>query len=470
MAVTLKQFMSQLGESGIFSAADAVAFQETQAAASETAEDLAKLLVKHKKLTKFQAQMIYQGKGNRLLLGDYVILGEIGAGGMGQVYLAEHRRMERQVALKTLPTATIEDEQAIQRFHREVKAAAKLSHPNIVTTHDAGEAKGIHYIAMEHVQGVDLAELVKKQGALTVEVAANYILQAAKGLEFAHKKGVVHRDIKPANMLLDNEGTIKILDMGLARIDNEENPATQLTQDGSVMGTVDYMAPEQAQDTHTADARSDIYSLGCTLHFLLTGNSVYSGNTLVIRIMAHRDKPIPSLTAKHDHIPAGLDALFQKMVAKESTDRYQSMAEVISALESCGVLQQASSPSTVSSEPSDVALAEFLQVQKAESTPTVLLTEKKPLLDTHKETLVSGFLDNTLIGGILKTQKKSLRSLGKRMWVTTGVVLAGILLLGSIFLLKGTQDGIAVLEIDHPELAGATDVQKKITVDTGEGP
>jgi len=476
MAITLKEFVSQLDESGVISAVDIATFQKSQSPAAESAEDLGKLLVKHKKVTKLQAQLVYQGKGKQLLLGNYLILDKIGAGGMGDVYLAEHRRMERRVALKTLPAAMTKDTQSIQRFHREVKAAAKLTHPNIVTAHDADEANGVHYFVMEYVEGIDLSAVVKKQGVLKVDVAVDYILQAAKGLEYAHEEGVIHRDIKPANLLLDKKGTIKILDMGLARIEDEahEIPATQLTQDGSVMGTVDYMAPEQAKDTHTADARSDIYSLGCSLYYLLTGESVYRGSTMVNRIMAHQNDPIPSLTGKHILISQDVDAVFQKMVAKKPEDRFQSMSEVIDAIENC---IQMKSSSTVSEEPSDPELQKFLQSQKVASSPTIVMSAdamaaEKPLTDTQNESLTSGFLNHTLGGTSYQPLAKRKQSIGKRGWILMGAVLAPLILLAGIVLKVDTMEGTIILEIDQPELAGAVvsvDDQQKITIKTGEG-
>ena len=365
------------------------------------------------------------------------------------------------------------DTQSIQRFHREVKAAAKLTHPNIVAAYDADEAKGVHYFVMEYVEGIDLSAVVKKQGVLKVDVAVDYIQQAATGLEYAHEEGIIHRDIKPANLLLDKKGTIKILDMGLARIEDEahEIPATQLTQDGSVMGTVDYMAPEQAKDTHTADARSDIYSLGCSLYYLLTGESVYSGSTMVNRIMAHQNDPIPSLTGKHILISQDVDAVFQKMIAKKPEDRFQSMSEVISAIKACGVLESGSASSTISSEPSDVALAEFLQNQKMASSPTISMSAEKPLNDIQ-ETPTSDFLNNTLGGTTFKPLQKRMQSIGKRGWIVVGTVLASLILMAGIILKVDTAAGTIILEIDQPELAGAVvsvDDQKKITIKTGEG-
>ena len=185
----------------------------------------------------------------------------------------------------------------LARFQREAKAAAKLNHPNIVTAYDADQANGVHFLVMEYVDGKDLSVLVKKNGPLPVGKAVNYILQAARGLEFAHKHGVIHRDIKPANLLLNAEGTVKILDMGLARVESTGTAATQaeLTGTGAVMGTVDYMAPEQGVSTHSADARADIYSLGCTLHYLLIGRAAYDGENVSAKLVAHHTHPIPNL-------------------------------------------------------------------------------------------------------------------------------------------------------------------------------
>lgn len=343
--MTLSQFLTLLDESGIITAEEAIAFQKSQGAACNSALELAKILVEHGKLTEFQIKMILQCKGDRLFLGDYVILQQIGAGGMGKVYLAEHCRMKRQVALKSLPLRMVPDEQAIGRFHREVQAAAKLTHPNIVTAYDAGEDKEIHYFVMEYVEGINLSEYVKEEGVLPVEVAVDYITQVAKGLGFAHSKNIVHRDIKPANLLLDNNGVVKILDMGLARVDSEgtdDVSCTMLTESGNVMGTADYMAPEQAKNTHTADTRADIYSLGCSLYFLLTGKVMYQADSFINKVVAHLEEPIPSLIEACPEASKELDSLFQKMVSKFPEGRYQTIEELLTALEALPIGQEGS--------------------------------------------------------------------------------------------------------------------------------
>ena len=253
------------------------------------------------KLTKYQAQAVYQGKTKGLVFGEYVVLDKLGEGGMGVVLKAQHRRMKRLVAIKVLSSAAMKQPGAVERFHREVEAAAKLSHPNIVTAYDAGEHQGMHYLVMEYVEGKDLAAIVKERGPLAVREAVECILQAARGLQYAHEQGIVHRDIKPGNLLLDKKGTVKILDMGLARIAGAEaalGGPERLTASGQVMGTCDYMAPEQAMDTPRGRRIGPTSipwaarSTGC-----LTGQPPYRGETLMQILLAHREAPIPSLCA-----------------------------------------------------------------------------------------------------------------------------------------------------------------------------
>ena len=336
MALDLPTVVKQLAESGIIAPGKLENFIPPKAD-PKTPEELVQALVKSENLTAFQGQQVKGGKAKALILGEYTILDKIGAGGMGQVFKAQHRKMKRLVAIKMLPPAVTKDAAAVARFQREVEAAAKLRHPNIVAADDAGYANGVHFLVMEYVDGKDLSALVKKNGPFPVNKAVNYILQAARGLEFAHSEGVVHRDIKPANLLLDKKEVVKILDMGLARIEQADGGVqSELTGTGTIMGTVDYMSPEQALNTKDADHRADIYSLGMSLYYLLAGKAAYSGDTAMEKLMAHQNQPIPSLQDVQTTVPKQLEAVFKKMVAKRIEDRYQSMSEVVEALEGLG--------------------------------------------------------------------------------------------------------------------------------------
>ena len=341
MPLTVEQFTERLTSSGIMSAdelRDWIAAVPVEKQPSD-GDSFADELVRQSKLTKFQAEQIIAGKGASLTLGNYVLLDMLGQGGMGLVYRAWHRRMERVVALKVIAGMVTADSSALQRFQREVVAAAKLNHSNIVTSYDSDEFKGTCFLVMEYVDGHNLSTLVKTKGPLPVESATLCVLQAARGLAFAHAHGVIHRDIKPSNLLLDHEGTVKVLDMGLARIDatglNRVVGDKELTTSGTVMGSIDYMSPEQAVDSRQADAKSDQYSLGCTLYFLLNGRSLYQGETEMLRLLAHREQPTPPLEAEQSEVPRSLARVFARMVAKRPEQRFPNMTEVIAALEAC---------------------------------------------------------------------------------------------------------------------------------------
>ena len=270
------------------------------------------------------------------VMGDYQVVGKIGHGGMGTVYKAVHRIMKRTVALKVIHRDVASDPARRKRFQREVEAAARLSHPNIVTAHDAGEHDGSLYLICEYIDGCDLGHLINSRGPLPFAQAVDCIRQAARGLAYAHQQGVFHRDIKPANLLLAHDGVVKILDMGLARMTAATDTTasrSDLTMEGAVFGTVDYMAPEQARNSKSADQRSDLYSLGCTLFTLLSGQRMYRGDSALEIILAHCEQPAPEISEAAPGIPLGVNEVFQRMVAKEPAGRFQTADELLAALE-----------------------------------------------------------------------------------------------------------------------------------------
>ncbi|HET6883532.1 MAG TPA: protein kinase [Pirellulales bacterium] len=346
-----RQFIDGLAEQSIVDMDELIGLRRgltsEQLAAPPAA--LARELIRQHKLTRYQAIEVFQRRGRTLVFGEYVVLDKLGEGGMGQVFKAEHRRMKRIVALKVLPPHSTNSKSLVDRFYKEVELAARLIHPNIVTAYDAGESRGLHFLAMEYVDGLDLSSHVKANGPLGIEQAMNCILQAARGLQYAHEQGIVHRDVKPSNLIASSRGVVKILDMGLARVEHSlaapvHAGAAELTDSGQVLGTVDYMAPEQSYDSRLADQRSDIYSLGCTLYRVLTGATPYGGETLMQKLLAHREQPIPSLRTARPETPPALEALYRRMVAKSPDERPQSMREIVVALE--GLLAGASEESS----------------------------------------------------------------------------------------------------------------------------
>lgn len=319
-------------ESGVLSEA---VFASLVASTSGDSAAISRALIEQGQLTKFQVDALFTGHAASLRVGNYDILDRLGAGGMGTVFKARHRRMKRIVALKVLAANLSQNPLFVKRFQREVEAIAALGHPNVVMAYDADEAESGHFLVMEFVNGSDLAACVEREGPFPIDKAVDAILQSARGLAYAHSQGIIHRDIKPHNLLRDQSGMIKVTDLGLARLNHgQDGPATgaEVTMAGGAIGTIDYMPPEQAVDATTIDHRADIYSLGCTLHYLLTGVPPYSGPTLVSILLKHRDGPIPSIRALRGDVPEALDELFRRMVAKTPETRIQQMEEVISAL------------------------------------------------------------------------------------------------------------------------------------------
>jgi serine/threonine protein kinase len=269
----------------------------------------------------------------------YRILGVIGQGGMGVVYRAEHRHMERLVALKVIRPGLLRNPAVVQRFNQEVRAAARLQHPNIVRALDAEQAGDLHFLVMEYVEGNTLAEVVRRRGPLPLAQACDYARQAALGLQEAHEGGLVHRDVNPQNLMLTDRGQVKILDFGLARLPRTTDappaagaPTGPLTGAGAVMGTADYIAPEQAADSRAADIRADIYALGCTLFYLLTGRPPFPEGGVAEKLARHAATPLPPLGELCPEVPAALPAVVARMTAKDPADRYATPAGVAQAL------------------------------------------------------------------------------------------------------------------------------------------
>lgn len=289
------------------------------------------VLVENGYLTSWQANKLRQGKHRGFFLGKYKLLGHIGTGGMSSVYLAEHTLMKQQRAIKVLPRSRVDDQAYLDRFYLEARASAALRHPNIVQSIDIDCEDQNHYIVMEYVDGKDLNITVKEEGPPSIELAANYVAQAALGLASAHESGVIHRDIKPGNLLVDKEGVVKILDMGLALYSNDtEEP--QVDREEKMLGTADYLAPEQSRDSRKVDERADIYALGCTLYFLIAGHAPFPKGTIAERITNHRHRMPPPLRELREECPKDLEEICWKMIQKNPDARYQTANEVLAAL------------------------------------------------------------------------------------------------------------------------------------------
>ncbi len=342
MSISLDEFVRSLTDTGI------LPMEEVTSMVSSLPEDrkgvdvekLARDLIRQQKLTRFQASVIFKRQTRGLRFGDYIVLDKIGSGGIGQVFKAENRRTGQLVALKLLRATFTKSERAVARFYREAETASRLKHRNLISVVDAGEKSGLHFLVMELVEGQDVRSIVKEKGPLSVAQAIDVIMQAARGLECAHQNGVVHRDIKPANLFLEKSGRVVVLDLGLARIEesadeSDDQDNNRLTQPGHFLGTLDYVSPEQTADAHEVTERSDVYSLGCALYYLLTGQPPYRRENAALILFAHCQDPIPNLAEDVPGVSERLADLFRGMMAKKAADRVASMTEVIAELERC---------------------------------------------------------------------------------------------------------------------------------------
>jgi len=335
----LAQFLEAVRESNLLKPADLLAFVVSATAPDVDAEAVARDLVARGLLTSFQARLLWKGKGTELFLNQYVLMDKLGEGGMGEVFRARHTRMERIVALKIMRRERMANPEAVKRFRREIKASASLAHENVVMAYDADQSGDVHFFAMEFVDGTTLDRLVRDKGPLPVSVASDYVRQTALGLQHAHEKGLIHRDIKPGNLLLDSSGVVKISDLGLVLIDDPEDSVGRITREGLTVGTPDFVSPEQARNPRGADIRADIYSLGCTFYFLLTGEVPFPGGTPTEKMLRHSRESVPE--PERSDLSEELKAILWKMTVRKPDQRYQTPEDVALALEPFIIRKQA---------------------------------------------------------------------------------------------------------------------------------
>ena len=334
-------FLDRVQRSGLISESKLSQLQqelETQGVNLDDPAAVAAALVDRGALTQWQTEKLLQGKHKGFFLGSYRLLRPLGKGGMGAVFLAQHEMMRRQCAIKVLPQTQIDKHSSVlERFYVEAQAVASLDHQNIVRAYDVSkevkDSKEIHYLVMEYVEGQDAQAMVQESGLLDYVQAAEIIRQTANGLAHAHDNGLIHRDIKPANLLIDKKGIVKILDLGLARF-HDDSGAASLTaaHNETVLGTADYLSPEQALNSHNVDQRTDIYSLGCTAYFLLTGHPPFPDGSVAQRLVAHQVKQPKPIGDERADAPLGLTAIVSKMMAKSPEDRFQTAAQVATTL------------------------------------------------------------------------------------------------------------------------------------------
>ena len=336
---TINTFVSLLRKSGLAEASkvDAVVASLDNLDAP-ISDEVTKAFLDAKLITTWHLKQLLKGKHRGFFLERYKLLNELGKGGMSSVYLAEHTSMHLPVAIKVLPVKRVGEKSYLERFKREAKASFKLRHDNIAGATNFDHHGDLWYIVLDYIEGEDLHQKVKRAGPLPIRDAVEYIRQAACGLQYAHEEGLVHRDIKPANLMLDTKGTVKILDLGLALAgDDDEEGGLTKAHDEKVLGTADYLAPEQSKNSHSADPRSDIYALGCTLYYLIVGRAPFARGSVIERIKAHWNEPAPNPLEELEKPPADLDSalidLYFRMMEKHPDARPQTAGEVAEQLD-----------------------------------------------------------------------------------------------------------------------------------------
>ncbi|QDU82105.1 Serine/threonine-protein kinase StkP [Polystyrenella longa] len=372
---------------------------------SVSSTQLASSLVARNIITNYQASRLLSGRYRGYFYNHYKIIDILGAGGMGWVYLAQDMNSQDQVVLKVLSSHLADDAGMMARLKLESRAGQQLFHPRVARTIDEGQAAGSHFLVMEYVHGISLRELVMQQGPVAWPVACHIVKQIADGLHYAHERGLVHRDIKPENFLVNEKAEVKILDFGLALIKGAEEEEFSLSMifghDG--VGTLDYMAPEQSEDSHHVDRRADIYGLGGTFYSILTGLLPYAVKATTEKIEAHRSRPFPLVRSKFPNVPPGIDHIIAKMTAKDPKDRYQTAAEVAEALAPLAKL-----------EPIDFDYESILRMRREDAQRRMLRTARRARGESGTSSIgrppsqTSPILKSTQ-GNMLLDTEKSLR-------------------------------------------------------------
>ena len=393
----------------------------------DNARAVARWLVKRSRLTRWQAQQLLAGR-SKLYLGKYKILETLGQGGMGAVLKAEQPALNRIVALKIMSKELLQDATAATRFQREIRSVAALNHPNIVIAYDADCVGDRYFLVMEYVDGKDLKAWIREYGVLPLDWSCECIRQAALGLQHAHERGMVHRDIKPSNLLVSADDKtslpqVKILDLGLARLASESKTDGTITHTGQIMGSPDYIAPEQAQKAQDADTRADIFSLGCTLFKLVTGRVPFQGNTVMEKLMARATQDAPPMSRLRPEVPAGLDRIVAKMLQRDPAMRFQTPGEVAQAL---------ASPDESPVVGSDTG---FLQQPVVNLHDGAIQEEADTTLNDFNDYLANRASEETPFARRQSPWQKH------RKWLVVGGVVVTVLCVQALFSLRGALDG-----------------------------
>ena len=340
--VSAIEFFSVLAKSEIVAAEKLTSIEQQlrKAGGKVSSKKLIDSLIQAGLITQWQSEKLLRGRHKGFFLGKYKLLGHLGTGGMSTVYLAQQSLTRQQRAIKVLPRKRLNERSYLSRFYREARSIAALNHPNIIRIFDVNQQDDTHYMVMEYVEGCDLYDQVTDNGPVSFEFARDCVIQAAQGLSHAHEKKLIHRDIKPANLFRTHSGTVKVLDLGLALLksDDDENGLSNQYNE-STMGTADYLAPEQAINSHEVDHRADIYSLGCTLYFLLTGQPPFNEGTLAQRIAKHQTVTPADVRTLRTDCPRNLNDICMRMMQKNPNNRFADCKELISTFESQGQWQ-----------------------------------------------------------------------------------------------------------------------------------